>query len=99
MDKLDTLHEKKKRERETERDKLMCYWGFKFEQLATFHSKQPPTQEEEKQKNQEPVNNYQAFCTTSKTKLGNHSIIFGAEVDCTGKYFKVKKKKLQYLYY
>lgn len=55
---------------------LMTYWGFKFEQYATARngSNQPETDE--------PVNNKEAFCSVVTTKLDEHSLLYGGEVDC-----------------
>lgn len=61
----------------------MCYWGYRFETLSTIS--QPPDQvqkEELKKRTGESANTNIQYCVVVKTKLGNNSIIMGAEVDC-----------------
>ncbi|KAG1446202.1 hypothetical protein G6F56_009650 [Rhizopus delemar] len=67
----------------SDRMKLMCYWGYRFETLSTIS--QPPDQvqkEELKKRTGESANTNIQYCVVVKTKLGNNSIIMGAEVDC-----------------
>ena len=74
-----------KQAQETEQQKIMCYTGFRFEQVTTWPSRTPPTPQEEQQRNAEPLNNFESFCSVASTKFGRHKILFGAEVDCAGK--------------
>ncbi|XP_014667758.1 PREDICTED: decapping and exoribonuclease protein-like [Priapulus caudatus] len=66
----------KDRERETERQKEMSFWGFKFEQYLTAGDRhmKPDTSK--------PVNNNEAYCTVVRTSLASHSLLFAGEVDC-----------------
>uniref|UniRef100_A0A2C9JG92 Decapping nuclease n=2 Tax=Biomphalaria glabrata TaxID=6526 RepID=A0A2C9JG92_BIOGL len=61
---------------ETPRQKEMCAWGFKFEQYMTADRNLgvPVTNV--------PVNTNVEFGSVACTRLGNHSLLFGAEVDC-----------------
>lgn len=61
----------------------MGYWGYRFETLCTVS--QPPhkvNKEELKKRDNESANTNVQYCVVVKTKLGNNSIIMGAEVDC-----------------
>lgn len=78
--------EKKKQEREAnDKQKLMSYWGYKFETLCTITT--PPREIKKGDKELEDrltnkVNTNVQYCIVVKTKLGKNSIIMGAEVDC-----------------
>jgi RAT1-interacting protein len=76
--------QKKKHESEaSDRQKLMSYWGYKFETLSTIST--PPKQVNEQELEERLVasaNTNEQYCVVVKTKLGNHSLIMGAEVDC-----------------
>ena len=72
------------------REKLMCYWGYRFESLCTIskppadlvsnHSHVDPELVE--RKDSSSVNTNVQYCSVVKTKLGDIDIIMGAEVDC-----------------
>lgn len=70
----------------SDRDKLMSYYGYKFESLSTIDK--PPSQlkgpgDEALQKRKTAVVNTNIqFCSVFKTKLGSNSLVLGAEVDC-----------------
>jgi RAT1-interacting protein len=68
----------------------MMYWGYRFETLSTLDrlpSEYPtPSSLEEACRHrvdEEVVNTNVQYCSVVKTKLGNHALILGAEVDCT----------------
>ena len=70
-----------------DRQERMCYWGYKFEKLMTVDSHPSKVTEEElKSRVESPVNTNVQYCTVVKTKLGRHSLVMGAEVDCTRDY-------------
>lgn len=73
---FETKKRARDRENESERQKLMCYWGVKFEQFVTTDRADggPDTSK--------PVNNIEAYCTVIHTKLNSHSLIFAGETDC-----------------
>ena len=52
------------------REKLMCYWGFSFEEACTggFGS--------------DPVDCADAFCAVVRAGVGRHRLVLGGEVDC-----------------
>lgn len=63
----------------------MSYWGYRFEALSTVSK--PPREVrkddlELKKRLKESANTNIQYCILVKTKLGNSSIIMGAEVDC-----------------
>ena len=69
-----------------ERQKEMCYWGYNFESYVTspvdksLQNKNDAAKEEKR-----PCNDSEAFITVIRTRLGRHSLVFGAEVDCCAK--------------
>ena len=77
----------KKQEHLDDRQKLMQYWGMKFESYLTAKSGEKPDIEEQLNLNNE-------FGVVVSSKLGSHSIMFGGEVDCSlsshNKYVELK---------
>lgn len=63
----------------------MSYWGYRFETLCTV-TKPPHEMTKQDAELQERLtasaNTNIQYCILVKTKLGNNSIIMGAEVDC-----------------
>ncbi|KAJ3102470.1 Dom-3 Z [Phlyctochytrium planicorne] len=71
----------------SDREKLMAYWGYRFESLSTLSK--PPDEvdgsgdpELKERLENGIVNTNIQFCSVFKTKLGNNEIVMGAEVDC-----------------
>ena len=54
------------------REKLMCYWGFSFEEACTGGAS----------KYAEPVDCADAFCAVVRAGVGRHRLVLGGEVDC-----------------
>eukprot|EP00794_Sanderia_malayensis_P008806 gene8806-9747_t len=79
---------------ETEKQKQMCYWGYKFEDYTTkpFGKKSDDQNTSLKPENAGKcgLNNSEAFCSVVRSRLNKHSVVIGAEVDCcelqNGKY-------------
>ena len=69
---------------QAERQRLMSYWGVKFEQYCVWPTRERPTLAQRQQHCQTPVNNSEAYCVVLRSRLGAHNLIFGAEVDCAG---------------
>ncbi|KAJ9053393.1 decapping endonuclease targeting mRNA [Entomophthora muscae] len=71
---------------QSERQKLMCYWGYKFESLSTLSKPCPSDKQELEELIQErlrsPVNNHNEHCSVFKSSLDNFRLLMGAEVDC-----------------
>ncbi|CEP09637.1 hypothetical protein [Parasitella parasitica] len=69
----------------SDRQKLMSYWGYRFETLCTV-AKPPHEMTKHDKELQDRLtasaNTNVQYCILAKTKLGNNSIIMGAEVDC-----------------
>lgn len=84
VDQREQEADRAKRLAETEQQRLLNYFGFKFEQYATWGSRTPPTKEQIQTRNSQPVSNFEDFSTVATSKLGAHRIIFGAEIDCAG---------------
>uniref|UniRef100_A0A914UKK7 Decapping nuclease n=1 Tax=Plectus sambesii TaxID=2011161 RepID=A0A914UKK7_9BILA len=62
------------------RQKLMTYWGYKFEQYMTLE-----TADQEKPETDSAVNNFEQFCTVVRSRLGEgpgHRLLFAGETDC-----------------
>lgn len=72
---FDTDENIRRRETATERDKVMCSWGYKFEQ---FMAADTP---ESKPNLSVPVNEKEEYCIVLKGRLNNHTLLFSAEVD------------------
>ncbi|XP_066929896.1 decapping and exoribonuclease protein-like [Clytia hemisphaerica] len=68
------------RKHRSPRQKEMCYWGFRFEGYLTKPMHEACDEEEEKQP--KVTNTNEAYCSIVRTRLKNHSILIGAEVDC-----------------
>lgn len=69
----------------SDRQKLMSYWGYRFETLCTVTK--PPHEMTKKDAELQDrltasANTNIQYCILAKTKLGRNSIIMGAEVDC-----------------
>ncbi len=64
-------------------DDLFTYFGYKFESLATHPLSTFERQEQSTDPpDQDTVNTNIQFCSVFKTRLGPHSLVLGAEVDC-----------------
>jgi len=72
---IETEKSKHDRLNRSAKNEEMCYWGYKFEDYLT----QSVHDNVEKSSN---VNTNEAFCSVVRTRLEQHSILIGAEVDC-----------------
>ncbi|XP_062507553.1 decapping and exoribonuclease protein-like isoform X2 [Corticium candelabrum] len=77
MTELETEHSRQQKLTQTERQKLMCYWGRKFEDYCT--------EERSSLEVRNPVNNMEAFCSVVSTSLDDYRILMAGEVDCMRK--------------
>lgn len=66
----ETPERKAQREGETEMQKTMCSWGYKFEQYMIDGSN-----------TSEGVNENEEYCVMMRSRLHDHSLVYGAEVD------------------
>lgn len=78
---VETEQEQQRCLNETPRDKLMTYWGYKFEDYMTT-STAPTTIRDSSNGSGDPVNPNIQFATVARTRINTHSIVMGAEVDC-----------------
>lgn len=64
----------------------MSYWGYRFETLSTISKAPGDVKNKEdaelRKRLTESANTNIQYCIVVKTRLGNHSILMGAEVDC-----------------
>ncbi|KFM75770.1 Protein Dom3Z, partial [Stegodyphus mimosarum] len=72
---FDTEQDVQRREKMTERDKLMSSWGYKFEQYMVSDSQNT------KPNTSIPVNEKEEYCIMLKGRLNNHTLLYSAEVD------------------
>ncbi|XP_042907114.1 decapping and exoribonuclease protein [Parasteatoda tepidariorum] len=72
---FDTEQSIQRRETATKRDKVMSFWGYKFEQYMSADS---PTSSPDLSV---PVNEKEEYCIVLKGRLNSHTILFSAEVD------------------
>lgn len=103
-----TEQNKARENQASDKQKLMSYWGYRFETLSTISK--PPRQVTDskndphlKKRLTESANTNIQYCIVVKTKLGNNSILMGAEVDCcrgtqkkrhrSGRILRLKKSK------
>ena len=75
---FETKAARKRRREATDRMKLMCYWGRKFEDYVS-HMESSGDDSTTKKK---PVNEMEAYCSVASTKFGDIRILMSGEVDC-----------------
>jgi len=71
---VETLEEKNRKESKTQRDEQFQYWGYKFEQFMSKSDKDPGTEECS-------VNENEEFCCMFRSRIGEFSLMYGAEMD------------------
>jgi RAT1-interacting protein len=71
MTELETEQAQQQKLHQTDRQKLMCYWGRKFEDYCSAPCS----------KGSHPVNNFEAFCSVVTTKINDIRILIAGEVD------------------
>lgn len=76
------------------REKVMCYWGIKFEDYMTTKSNSLiqttaiiillliAPGEKASQSKSGGINPNESFCTVVRTRLNTHSLVMAGEVDC-----------------
>ncbi|KAI7849460.1 RAI1 like PD-XK nuclease-domain-containing protein [Circinella umbellata] len=64
----------------SERQKKMSYWGYQFEAMCTTTEPNGPAPKVDE--TLEPPNTNEQYCVLVRTRLGQSSIVMGAEVDC-----------------
>jgi len=94
---IETEQERQRYLNETQRDKLMSYWGYKFEDYMTTSSKKqhksydviitsfiaaPTAIRDSSNGSGDPINPNIQFVTVARTRINSHSIVMGAEIDC-----------------
>lgn len=86
---FETEAKKRQKIETTPRQEAMCAWGFKFEQYVTagVSEEQPNTSC--------PVNLNPEFGSVVRTRLENHSLVYGAEVDCKDPLIKERIKYIE----
>lgn len=92
---VETKENKERRENMDERQKEMCYWGYNFESYVTSPVDKSRLNNGATREGSHPsaCNDSEAYITVIRTRLGGHSLVFGAEVDCCAKVcFSICKK-------
>ncbi|KAI8911491.1 RAI1 like PD-XK nuclease-domain-containing protein [Gorgonomyces haynaldii] len=85
---------------DNEEQQRFTYYGYKFEQIATSDQEPNGSMERDQEPNgfmerdQGQVNTNVQFCSVFSTKLNQHRIVMGGEVDCL--YRKRKEDKYSY---
>lgn len=84
---VETKENKERRENMDERQKEMCYWGYNFESYVTSPVEKSHLNNGATREGSHPsaCNDSEAYITVIRTRLGGHSLVFGAEVDCCAK--------------
>ena len=72
---VDTEQKRKNRAEETDRQRTMSSWGYKFEQYMSSSSPQQDPDTDT------PVNENEEFCCLFRTRVGGVSMVYGAEMD------------------
>jgi len=83
----ETEERRRQRERETDRQKTMSSWGYKFEQYLTSSTPQAPPD------TSAPVNENEEFCCLFRSKVGGMSLVYGAEMDAYDSWRKVDSEE------
>ncbi|KAJ1884747.1 decapping endonuclease targeting mRNA [Kickxella alabastrina] len=73
---------KAKSEPVSEMHENLMYSGYKFETLCVLDKLPPPSTQQLEERLDAVVNTNSEYCSVFRTKLGSHSIISGAEIDC-----------------
>uniref|UniRef100_A0A060TD59 Decapping nuclease n=1 Tax=Blastobotrys adeninivorans TaxID=409370 RepID=A0A060TD59_BLAAD len=69
------------------RDKMMSYWGYKFEAVSTLRKPwSETTRDEIENRSKVPVNNIEQYLSIVRTGIGSVRLLLGAEVDCVKDY-------------
>jgi len=80
---IESKKARQKRTNQSDKEKLMTYWGVRFEGYMTGHFHKPGTQPVTKFFKNTVINTNIAFCSVLRTRVhGRHSAVYGAEVDC-----------------
>jgi len=83
---VDTEQKKRSRAEETDRQRVMSSWGYKFEQYMSSNSPgEAPNTEA-------PVNENEEFCCLFRTRVGRVSLVYGAEMDSYQAATKLKEE-------
>jgi RAT1-interacting protein len=85
IEERETEHKRRQNVNATYRQRMMSYWGYKFEAVSTLSkpaSQLQPNDPELNSRKRDVVNTNEQYCSVYRTRLGKHAIIMGAEVDC-----------------
>jgi RAT1-interacting protein len=86
IEEVETEDKKKREARTNEREARMAYWGISFENLSTHPVPLSKLSSSDKQalavRAENQVNTNVQYCSVFKSRIGKHSVLLGAEVDC-----------------
>lgn len=78
---MDTEAKLKAEANKSESQHRMCSWGYKFEQFILDDLRKEREESFNEHRKLEPVNENEEFCCLFRTRLGSHSVVYGAEMD------------------
>jgi len=78
---MDTDAKLKAEANKSETQHRMCSWGYKFEQYTLDDLRKEREESFNEHRKLAPVNENEEFCCLFRTRLGTHSIVYGAEMD------------------
>ncbi|KAI9595501.1 RAI1 like PD-XK nuclease-domain-containing protein [Syncephalis fuscata] len=100
IEERETEHKRRQNLNSTRRQRIMGYWGYKFESVSTLSkpsSQLKPNDPELKSRKRDVVNTNEQYCSVYRTKLGNHTMIMGAEVDCISEEKRADQPSANYI--
>lgn len=78
---MDTEAQLKAEANKSEHQLRMCSWGYKFEQFMLDDLRKEREEGFNENRKLPPVNENEEYCCLFRTRLGNHSVVYGAEMD------------------
>jgi len=78
---MDTESKLKAEANKSDYQKRMCSWGYKFEQYILDDLRQEREDMYNERRKLPPVNENEEYCCLFRTRLGAHSVVYGAEMD------------------
>lgn len=78
---MDTDAKLKAEANKSESQQRMCSWGYKFEQYTLDDLRKECAESFNEHRKLPPVNENEEFCCLFRTRLGTHSVVYGAEMD------------------
>lgn len=92
---FETEDHRRREENRDDHQNLMCFGGFRFESYITspFHKVEEPEPSGDKVQGNK-YQHHDELCCMVRTRIKDHSLVYGAEMDCVEKNIPVEKLKL-----